>query len=85
MGLQQVPGEAGGNLQKALTAARVWWCTRVQRDLATLMMSLAVVDLSPYADDIHEFIPWKHWHAALRLVAAAGIYWRGSQIGRHTD
>lgn len=57
-----------------------WWCTRVQQDLATVLAALAFVDLSPYADDIHEFIPWQHWHAALRLLAAGGIFWRATQV-----
>lgn len=59
-----------------------YWYRNGQKTLATVLGSFAVVDLSPYADDIHEVIPWPHWHAALRLTAAAGIYWRAVQANR---
>lgn len=61
---------------------RKWWCTRVQRDIATALGALAVLDLTPYADDIREFIPWTHWHAALRLTGAIAMFWRATQVSQ---
>lgn len=69
-----------------VTAWLSWvYCHHVQKFLATIVGALAVVDLTPYAEDFHAIIPWKGWHPLLRLVAAGAIFWRAMQSRRPDD
>ena len=52
------------------------WSQHIQKTLAMVLGGLAVVDMTPYEADFHDLLPWKHWHAALRLVGAVAIFWR---------
>jgi len=58
------------------------WCRHIQKTLASIIGAFAVIDLSPYADDFHDLIPWRHWHAVLRLTGAIAIFWRATQAGK---
>lgn len=55
------------------------WCAHAQKTLATVLGGLAVVDMTPYEADFHDLLPWRHWHAVLRLTGAAAIFWRALQ------
>lgn len=59
-----------------------WWYTRVQRDLATAIVAVSAVDFTPWADDLADFVHWRHWHSALHLLFGVGVYWRSRQVRR---
>lgn len=56
-----------------------YWTAHGQKTVATIIGALAVVDLTPYADDLKDFLPWPHWHAILHLLGAGAIFWRATQ------
>lgn len=56
-----------------------YWATQGQKTLAGILGSMALVDLTPYSDDFQNLIGGKHWHAAFRVIGAAGIIWRAVQ------
>lgn len=85
--MEPVQGESGGgpgvSSQKGFVGAiKNWWHTRVQGDLAIVFGTLAVFDLSPYAEDLNDLFHWPHWKSAIRLTGAAAIYWRAMQARR---
>ena len=55
------------------------WMKHGQKSLATVLGSLAVVDLTPYSDDFQAILGGHKWHAGLRVVGAAAIFWRALQ------
>jgi len=65
-----------------MNALRAWFQKHFQKTLASVLGALAVVDMTPYEADFHDLIPWKHWHAVLRLVGAMAIFWRATQVGK---
>jgi hypothetical protein len=58
---------------------KAYWAAHGQKTVATILGALAVVDLTPYEQDFKDLLPWPHWHAVLRLVGAAAIFWRATQ------
>ena len=59
---------------------RAFWFNHIQKTLAGLLGLLALADLTPWEKDIHELFPRvHHWHAIVRTLAAAGIFWRAWQ------
>lgn len=67
-----------------MNTLKAFWTQHGQKTLATLLAALAVVDMTPYETDLHDLVPWKHWHAVLRLGAAVGIFWRAMQSNKNT-
>lgn len=67
-----------------MNALLIFWRFHIQKTVATLLGTMAVVDMTPYAEDFRELIPWTHWHAALRLLGAAAIFWRAIQAGQQS-
>jgi hypothetical protein len=89
MGLLPIQGESGSGppspVQETLKdKVRRWWYTRVQKDLSSAMIVLSLADFTPYADDLSDLIHWKHWHTALHLLGATGVYWRARQVTHDT-
>jgi hypothetical protein len=62
-----------------MNALRAFWCKHGQKSVASLLAALAVVDLTPYADDFQMMLGGRKWHAALRIVGAGAIFWRALQ------
>lgn len=56
-----------------------YWCAHGQKSVASLLGALALVDLTPYAEDFEQIVGGHKWHAGLRLVGAAAIFWRAVQ------
>lgn len=56
-----------------------FWCCHGQKSIASVLGALAVVDMTPWEESFHDLLPWPHWHAALRLAGATGIFWRALQ------
>lgn len=71
--------------RRALGVNEIWqkvkayWLRHGQKTAATVLGALAAVDLTPYADSFEELLGGKHWHAGLRLIGAAAIFWRATQ------
>lgn len=65
-----------------LAALSTWWHTRVQKDIATAAIAVSAVDFTPWADDLADFVHWKHWHSALHILFGVGVYWRAHQATR---
>jgi hypothetical protein len=62
-----------------MNALAQFWFKHGQKTIASFLGALAVVDLTPYCEDIQAVIGGKHVHAWLRLAGAAGIFWRAMQ------
>ena len=60
---------------------KLLYLAHFQKTIATLLGSLAFVDLTGYRDSIVAFTGEKGY-AALRLVGAAAIVWRASRATR---
>lgn len=61
---------------------KAFWLRHGQKTIASVLGALAVVDLTPYADDFHALIPWNGWHPTVRILGAIAIIWRASQANR---
>jgi len=58
---------------------KAYWCAHGQKTIATVLGGLAVVDLTPYAEDFQSLLGGKKWHAGFRVVGALAIFWRALQ------
>jgi len=63
---------------------KILWLKHGQKTIATALGTLAIVDLTPYADDFHALIPWPGWHPLIRLTGAVAIIWRAAQATQTT-
>jgi hypothetical protein len=67
-----------------LAKLKAYWLNHGQKTLASVLGSLALVDLTPYADDFRELTGGSKWHAAFRVIGAGGILWRAMQAKGHS-
>lgn len=64
-----------------LTALKAWWFTRVQGHVASALMTLSLLDLTGFREDIERFIH-PAGYSLLRLVGLGAIWYRAHQVRR---